>query len=123
MVILARHYRKGPLLLKEIAEKEGISMKYLDHILQTIRAEGLIQRKKEGYILSQPPEELRCYEIVKILEGSLVTMDCMENPVACEKSERCVTVDLWKSVRESIKNTLQSKTLKDLALSQEKMEP
>lgn len=122
MVNLARHHRKGPLLLKEIAENEGISLKYLDHILQPLQSRGLIRRVREGYILSRPPEKFRCYEIIKVLEGTLVSMDCVENPPACEKSERCATLNLWKVVRESIIETLQSITLEDLAFSPEKLQ-
>lgn len=122
MVDLAVHYQVKPLLLKDIAQKQKISMKYLDHIFKPLKRKGWIKRVKGGYVLSDPPEKIRCYDIISFLEGSFVSLDCVESPDVCTESNSCVTVDIWRSIEDSIKNALQCVTLKELAQRQSKKE-
>jgi Rrf2 family protein len=115
MVNLAKHYNKEPTLLKDIAKREDISMKYLDHIITPLRASGLINRKKGGYILSRPPSQISCMEIINILEGSLAPVECVDNPDICERVESCVAIDVWRDLKEAQEKVLNSLTLRDLA--------
>ena len=114
MIMLANFYKEKPILLKEIAERLGASMKYLDHIISSLKARGLIIRVKEGYILGKAPEEINCGEIVNVLEGSLNPVACVDSPSFCEKYRECEAKKVWEKVGTALRETLESFTLEDL---------
>ncbi len=114
MIELARCYRDKPILLKDIASRLGVSMKYLDHIISSLKARGLIVRVREGYILGRPPDKISCGEIVDILEGSLNPANCIDSPSICEKYSECKAKKLWEKVGVTLQRTLKSYTLEDL---------
>jgi Rrf2 family protein len=117
MIELANCYKDQPLLLKEIAKRLGLSMKYLDHIISSLKARGLIVRVKEGYILGKAPGEINCGEIVDILEGSLNPAVCLDSPSVCKKYSECKAKKIWEKVGASLQETLESFTLEDLTNS------
>jgi Rrf2 family cysteine metabolism transcriptional repressor len=114
MIELAYHYKEKPLLLKDIAQHEGISMKYLDHIVSSLKASGLIVRVKDGYVLSRSPREINCAEIVNILEGQFNPVVCVDSPSVCERSRECEAKRVWEKVGATLRETLESFTLEDL---------
>ncbi len=118
MVDLAINYGEGPVLLKDIADRQGISLKYLDHIIGPFRVEGTITRVKGGYTLSRSPDKISSLEIVRKAEGSLAPVPCVDNPGACSRTAQCSTFQLWKRIMESIEETLGEMTLEDLAKEQ-----
>ena len=126
MVDLALHYTKGPVLLKDIAARQEVSMKYLDHIVSALRASGLVQGTKMrhgGYLLSRPPSRIKAYEVVQAVEGSLALVECVDDPEICHRAHLCVTINLWKKLGESMIQVLRDVTLEDLAKEQrEKVE-
>lgn len=123
MIELAFHYGKGPLQLKEIAKKQGISEKYLEQVLTFLRKEGFILTQKGnrgGYLLAIPPEEIILYDIIRSVEGSLSPVACVDNAAFCDKTDRCVTRDIWSRLKQKIVEELSASTLADLALEQGK---
>lgn len=114
MIELANCYKEKPILLKEIAERLGVSLKYLDHIISSLKAKGLIVRVKDGYILGRSPKEINCGEIVDILEGSLNPVVCIDSPSVCEKNGACLAKRVWEKVGKTLQQTLESFTLEDL---------
>ena len=121
MVDLALHYEKGPVLLKDIAKRQEVSMKYLDHIISTLRANGLIESAKtrhSGYVVSRPPCQIKTYEIIKAVEGSLAPVDCVDDPKICHRADFCATLNLWKKLKKSMRDVLEGVTLEDLAKEQ-----
>ncbi len=121
MVDLALHYEKGPILLKDIAKRQEVSMKYLDHIISTLRANGLIESAKtrhSGYVVSRAPCQIKTYEIIKAVEGSLAPVDCVDDPKICHRANLCATTNLWKKLKESMRDVLKGVTLEDLAKEQ-----
>jgi len=121
MVDLALHYEKGPILLKDIAKRQEVSMKYLDHIISTLRANGLIESAKtrhSGYVVSRPPCQIKTYEIIKAVEGSLAPVDCVDDPKICHRADFCATLNLWKKLKKSMRDVLEGVTLEDLANEQ-----
>jgi len=114
MIELANCYKDKPLLLKDISSRLDVSMKYLDHIISSLKAKGLIVRLKDGYILGRSPEKIKCDEIVDILEGSLNPVVCIDSPSVCEKYNECKARNLWGKVGMVLRETLKSSTLKDL---------
>ncbi len=114
MIELANCYKDKPILLKDISERLGISMKYLDHIISSLKARGLVVRLKDGYVLGRTPENIKCDEIVYILEGSLNPVVCIDSPSVCEKYRECKAKKVWEKVGATLRETLKSFTLEDL---------
>ena len=117
MLELASHYGEGPIELKEIANKENISLKYLEQVIIPLRASGLIKSvrgSKGGYALAKPPSEICLNEMVEILEGPLNLIECLHDPKTCQRVPTCVTREIWKEVSDSINGIFRSVTLEDL---------
>lgn len=114
MIELAYHYKDKPILLKDIAEHQGISMKYLDHIVSSLKARGLVVRVKDGYVLGRSPGDINCAEIINVLEGSFNPVVCVDLPSTCEKSSKCEAKRVWEKVGSALRDTLESLTLEDL---------
>ncbi len=123
MIELTLFYGKGPLQLKEIAKKQGISDKYLEQVLTFLRKEGFILTQKGnrgGYLLAKPPGEITLYDVIRSVEGSLAPVACVDNTAVCEKTDGCVTRDVWSRLKQKIVEELSGTTLADLAQEQEK---
>ena len=105
MLELALGYeKKQPILLREIAEKQGISLKYLEQIVILLRNSELIRSirgAKGGYILAKSPENIKLSEILVALEGNMDIADC-------------ITRDIWEAVSNKINEFLSSITLEEL---------
>jgi len=117
VIELAQHEEKRPLQLKVIAERQDISVKYLEQLMSMLRSSGLlrsIRGAKGGYILARPPEQINLSEIFRCLEGSVTTAECTENSDYCERSADCVARDVWIEVEAAIQKILRSITLADM---------
>jgi Rrf2 family transcriptional regulator, cysteine metabolism repressor len=117
MLELASHYGEGPIELKEIAKKENISLKYLEQVINPLRAAGLVKSirgSKGGYSLGKPPFEICLYDVVETLEGPLNLLECLHDSKACPKVQSCVTRDIWKEVSDAISKIFYSVTLEDM---------
>jgi Rrf2 family cysteine metabolism transcriptional repressor len=117
MLELASHYGEGPIELKEIARKENISLKYLEQVVNPLRAAGLVKTirgSKGGYSLAKPPSEICLYDVVETLEGPLNLLECLRDPKVCQKAPSCVTRDIWREVSDSISKIFYSVTLEDM---------
>lgn len=118
LVDLARNYKKGPVLLRNIAECEKISKKYLEQIVILLRTSGFIgatRGAKGGYYLVKDPEKIKIADIYRILEGSFAPVACIDNPQLCTLIRTCPTRKLWGKLREQIEMTFKNQTLADLA--------
>ena len=114
MIELADCYKDKPILLKEMASRLGVSMKYLDRIISSLKTRGLIVRLKDGYVLGRAPGKIDCAEIVDILEGSLNPVVCIDSPSVCERYGECRARAVWEEVGAALRETLKSFTLEDL---------
>lgn len=120
MLKLALNYTKGPVFLKDIAQEEEISEKYLSHLVIHLKASGLISSSRGahgGYRLAKSPQLITVKDIVQALEGNLSTVECVKNPSVCKRVKGCVTRDVWETLDEKISDTLNSVTLNDLIKS------
>ena len=111
---LALRYGSGPVMVREIAASQNISERYLEHILNALRAGGLVKSTrgaKGGYELSKPPSAITLGDIVKTLEGPLDIVSCTEDENGCMKISTCVTREIWEDVKKSIENVLDGITL------------
>jgi len=127
MLDLALHYGQGPILLKDIARRQQISERYLEHVIIPLRAAGLVTSARGahgGFALAKPPSEIRLSEIIQVVEGSIAPVDCVDDPKVCSRAEFCVTRDLWAEMERAMSGVLKSTTLQDLVRRQrEKGQP
>ena len=121
MIDLAEHQREGYIPMKDVAERQDISLKYLEKILPVLVknciVEGL-QGKTGGYRLSRKPEEYTLGEILRLTEGSLAPVACLECGAApCDKTADCRTLPVWTELDRRINEYLNSVTVADLLRS------
>ncbi len=125
MLDLALNFANDPILLKDIARRQEVSEKYLEHLVSALRKRGLVRSirgARGGYLLAKPPSEIRLSEIMEIMEGSMAPVDCVDDPRVCHRANLCVTRDIWAKVKEAIDNILESITLQDMVEEQKKKE-
>lgn len=118
MIELAKDYGKGALQLKEVARRQGLSEKYLEHLFRFLRMGGLIRSIRGasgGFALSRPPKEISVLEVVQALEGPLDPVECVSNREICEKVDYCVTREVWMGLKEVVCCYLSSLDLETLA--------
>lgn len=118
MIDLAEHYSDGFISLKDVADRQEISKKYLEQIVPFLNRSKLLASNKGhmgGYMLSRQPSEITVKEILISAEGSLAPVSCMDNePNLCEKRDRCVTLNIYKGLDKVIGEYLGSITLQDI---------
>ena len=112
-----------PVSLGSIAEAEGLPLAYLEHLVQRLRKQGLVESRRGahgGYTLSRPAQEITMAEIVEALEGHLAPIECITPEGMCSRETRgqapCPTKLLWTRVQGSIVRTLTDMKLSDLAI-------
>ncbi len=119
MIDLARHDRNEFVSLKGISERQQISMKYLEAIVAVLNKAGFLQSlrgKDGGYKLAKSPEEYTIGSVLKLTEGSLAPVACLEGgcDTVCQSADGCITLPLWQKLDGIIDNYLESVTLQDL---------
>ena len=105
------------VLLKDIAKRQNLSVKYLESIFSTLRRSGIIKGvrgAKGGYKLVKDPATVTIYDIVFTMQGFIAPVGCVEDICCCTRSQKCVTHELWDELTQSISDTLKRYTLKDL---------
>lgn len=104
--------------LKEAAERQGISKKYLEQIVPMLNRSGMLLTNRGyqgGYKLAKAPEEYTVGEILRITEGSLAPVSCLDGEVnTCEKQNSCITLELWQGLAKVINDYFDGITLQDL---------
>ncbi len=116
MIFLARHYGQGSVFLREIAQEEDISEKYLSLIILSLKGAGLVNSARGangGYSLAKPPSQINLRQIVEVFEGKCI-VDCLKNPSSCPRASVCASRDVWSLLGEKISETLESVSLEQL---------
>jgi len=117
MLELAKHQTKGPLQLKVIASRQGISVKYLEQLIAVLKAAGLVKSvrgAKGGYALAKPASQIKLSDCFITLEGPVITAECVKDESYCRRIVDCAVRDVWVKVQEAVMDILGSITLKDL---------
>ena len=118
MVYLAQHGEEDYTPLKEIAETEGISQKYLESIMTVLSKAGFVDAvhgKGGGYRLNRSPDGYTVGGILKLTEGSLATVSCTsQGPAACARSTCCQTLPMWERLDRMVDDFFEGITLGDL---------
>jgi Rrf2 family protein len=118
MLDLARHNNEGYVHLKDTAKRQEVSVKYLEQLVTSLRAKGLVRSltgPQGGYCLVQRPSQIKLNQIVQALEGSISLVECVNNPELCHRVDYCATYEIWKKMTKAMNNLLESTTLDDLA--------
>jgi len=121
MLDLAMHYGEGPILLKDIAKRQQLSERYLEQLVLSLKAGGLLKSvrgAKGGFTLAKPPSQIKLVDIIQTLEGTICPVACVDDPDSCSRVDQCVTRDIWGQVGRAITQVLTSKTLSDLVTQQ-----
>ena len=118
MIDLAEHDKGQPVPLKDIAERQGISKKYLEIIVKDLVDGKLVKGasgKGGGYVLLRKPEEYSVGEIVELMEGTLAPVACLQKDAEeCPRYASCVTLPLWQERDQLVHDYLYQKKLSEL---------
>lgn len=117
MLDMAQHYQDGPIHLTQVAQRQGISVKYLEQIIIPLKRADYIRSMrgpKGGHALARAPEEITVGEIVALLEEGTSLAECSHDDQACERSQTCLTRWLWKEAGRALFDKLYSITLADV---------
>lgn len=117
MVSLSLHGGGRPLALHEVAEREAISLAYLEQLFVKLRRCRIVKSVRGpggGYLLARPAEQIRVDEIIDSVEESLVPVSCMDATGRCVCDAQCVSHGVWQGLGERVRQFLASITLADL---------
>lgn len=118
MIDLAEQNTDKPTTLDAIATRQDISKKYLESIVKSLVAARLVKGtsgKGGGYFLTRKPEEYPVYEILRITEGSLSTVACLEDGAEkCPREEKCKTISMWRNYDRMVKEYFSNISIRDL---------
>lgn len=117
MIDLAQNSGEGFVSLKDVAGRQEISMKYLEMIVSILNRGKMVKSqrgKAGGYRLMREPSEYTVGAIIKLAEGSLAPVSCVEEGGSCDRMGECVTFPLWKKLDDVIDEYLENITLQDL---------
>lgn len=126
MTDLAVYYDQGLVPLKEIAARQEISEKYLEQIMMQLNRSGLVRSVRGaqgGYTLAKSPKEITVGMVLRVMEGSLAPVDCVDGTNNCPRADACVTFDVWKRLKEAIESVVDTTTLEDLAMEYRRKNP
>lgn len=118
MLDLAEHQNCGFIPLKDIAERQNISKKYLEQIIPIFNKSGILKTTRGsqgGYQLSKTPDKYTVGDILRMTEGSLAPVSCAEEePVECERSGECAMLPVWRGLYKVVNEYLDGITLQDI---------
>jgi Rrf2 family cysteine metabolism transcriptional repressor len=117
MIDIAENYGRGPVPLRQLADRQCLSLKYMEQIIPLLKASGLIRSARGargGYVLAKKPSEISLRDIVEALEGAWSLVDCVDDPGLCDRTEECVAYDVWNDIQTAIYKILDATTLADM---------
>ncbi len=117
MFELARGFGEGPLLMSDIAERQGLSRKHLHALLTYLKSAGLVRSVRGpggGFVLTRSPDQIRLSEVLRALEGPLSLVDCVADRRSCDRANRCAARGVWQKLSGAIEEVLDGVTLEDL---------
>ena len=118
MIDLAEHKGEGYISLNDIAVRQGVSKKYMEQLVKLLNHSGMLRTNRGsqgGYMLAKDPSEYTVGQILRITEGGLTPIDCLEDePNLCERSKGCMTFPMWKELDRLVHEYLDGITLQSL---------
>lgn len=121
-------YGKGELVkVKDIAARQEISEKYMEQIISVLKKAGYVKSirgAQGGYMLARQPEEYTAGMILRLTEGSMAPVACLEDEVnECQRAQNCVTLRLWNMLYQAIEEVIDKVTLQDMVGWYDEMHP
>ena len=117
MLDIALNDAKTPVRIKDIAERQQISDKYLEQIVSSLNKAGFVKSLRGpqgGYRLTKKPEEYTVGMILRLIEGSLAPVACLDDDINnCTRADRCPTLILWEKLYDAISEVVDNITLAD----------
>lgn len=118
MVDLAEHKDSGFIALKDVAKRQNISKKYLEQIVPVLNGAGLLttnRGNRGGYKLAKEPTEYTVGDILRITEGSIAPVSCLDSEVnPCERKNFCQTLYVWEGLYKVVNEYLDGITVQDI---------
>ena len=118
MIDLAQNQGDGYVSLKDIANRQEISKKYLEQIVAILNKPDVLRTNRGyqgGYRLAKSANEYTVGDILRLTEGGLAPVSCLDNsPILCDRAEDCITLPIWKGLYKVISEYLDSITLQDI---------
>jgi Rrf2 family protein len=114
---IAEHGTAGPVSLKDVARRQGVSEQYLEQLVLLLKGAGFVRSVRGahgGFVLSRQATEIRLSEIVEILGGTIKLVDCLSDQEVCARADCCAVRDVWHEANEAFRNVLAAVTLADL---------
>jgi Rrf2 family protein len=114
---LAGHYGNGTISVREIAEDQQISWKYLENLFNSLKVAGLIMSRRGpggGWALTRPPQQIRLGEVIRALEGVLEVVPCLEHEGTCARTGYCATREVYAEINTAILDVLDRYSIDDL---------
>ncbi|MGN0455946.1 MAG: RrF2 family transcriptional regulator [Acutalibacteraceae bacterium] len=115
---LAERQNEGYIALKDIAARQNISKKYLEQIVPILNKSDILNTNRGyqgGYKLAKAPSKYTVGEILRLTEGSLSPVSCLDHdPIECERSADCITLPIWQGLKKAICDYLDGITLQDI---------
>lgn len=120
MIEIASHDKDDPVSIHTIAERQGLSSRYLEQLLTPLKQAGLVKSVRGaqgGYVLGKDADKITAGDVIRVLEGPISPVECINElqPEECERACKCVTRDIWLEIRDAVSKILDSHTLADLA--------
>lgn len=106
-----------PIPLRNVAERQDISDKYLEQIVTPLSRAGLVRSIRGaggGYMLTRAPSQYTVGEILRPLEGSLAPVSCVDGSECCARSGQCVTMEVWRDIQKAVSGVVDHITLQEL---------
>jgi Rrf2 family protein len=117
MADIAKTAAAGPVPLKDVADRQGLSKLYLSQLATPLRNAGLLKSvwgNKGGYILGRPADQINLLEIMEAVDGRVSLIECVAEPGGCERAAFCETIDVWRDINTAVTRVLERYTLRDL---------
>ncbi len=118
MLDLAQNQRDGYIAMKKVAERQELSLKYMERIMPVLAKNNLVEGvcgKGGGYRLSKDPEDYKVGDILRLTEGDLAPVSCLScNAETCERADICQTLPMWKKFYKMVNDYFDGITLADI---------
>lgn len=118
MIDIALNENGEPVRIKDIARRQGISDKYLEQIISVLNKAGYVKSirgPQGGYRLTKSPSEYTVGSILRLIEGNLAPVSCLESDInECERRNECVTLILWQKLNDAINDVIDNITIENL---------
>lgn len=117
LIEIAKQESDEPVMISFIAEKQDISVKYLENIMSLLKTAGIVRSvrgKNGGYLLVEDVDKISVYDVIKAVEGPVSIAPCSDSPKLCKRSSHCVATNLWQEITKYIQNRTKEVSIGEL---------